>query len=248
MERCLNRLGYRGATDPSLETLKALQQAFLLTVPFENLDIHLGRPIELEPQKIYRKIVDRRRGGFCYENNTLFFELLRHIGFPVARLSARMVKEGTAGPEFDHLVLNVTLDQNYLVDVGNGQSCREPLDLTGRMTATSEGFTYRIAPHGEALALLYQKKNEPWKPRFLFSTVAHQLEAFGPMCQHTQTSPESTFTQHRLATLALPDGRVTIKDRQLTIAHQTHRTVTELASAAAVAEALHRHMGITLDE
>ena len=95
LDRCLRRIGYSGPAEPTLFTLRALQMAFLLKVPFENLDIHLGRQIKLSSESIYEKIVTRKRGGFCYECNILFFDLLRAFGFQVEYLSARMVQGTT---------------------------------------------------------------------------------------------------------------------------------------------------------
>lgn len=146
VERCLKRIGYSGPTEPTLYTLRALQMAFLRKVPFENLDIHLGRQIRLSSESIYDKIVLRRRGGFCYECNILFFDLLKGLNFQVEYLSARMVKGSAVGPEYDHMVLLVTLEHDYLADVGNGQSCREPLRIDGANRATSEGYAYRVGP------------------------------------------------------------------------------------------------------
>jgi N-hydroxyarylamine O-acetyltransferase len=156
VKRCLARIGHSGPTEPTLETLRALQKAFLLHVPFENLDIHLGREIRLSSKHIYEKIVLKRRGGFCYECNMLFFDLLDALGFRVEYLPARMVKRAAVGPEFDHMVLLVALEHKYLVDVGNGQSCREPLRIDGANSATSEGYTCRVGAYGDDLALYFQ--------------------------------------------------------------------------------------------
>src|SRR5215211_6629735 len=147
----LNRIGYRGTLEPSAATLHALQRAHLLAVPFENLEIHLGRPIVLDQTALFDKIVRRRRGGFCYELNGLFAVLLRELGFEVTLLSAGVARaNGDFGPEYDHLTLLVECplsvidsqlqpvvgDQprttNYgprtiwLVDVGFGDSFRAP--------------------------------------------------------------------------------------------------------------------------
>ena len=104
----LSRIGYRGTLEPSAATLHALQQAHLLAVPFENLDIHLGRPIVLDQTALFDKIVARRRGGFCYELNGLFAVLLRELGFEVTLLSAGVARaSGGFGPEYDHLTLLV---------------------------------------------------------------------------------------------------------------------------------------------
>src|SRR4051812_10193641 len=91
----LERIRYHGPLDPTAETLRRLQVAHLLSVPFENLSIHWGEPIELDDEALFEKIVVRRRGGFCYELNGLFATLLRALGFDVAMLSAGV--EGSAG-------------------------------------------------------------------------------------------------------------------------------------------------------
>src|SRR6187397_3354830 len=102
----LQRINYRGEQTPTAATLRELHRAHLLTVPFENLDIHLGRPIVLEQGALFDKIVRRRRGGFCYELNGLFAALLYKLGFDVTMLSAGVARaDGSYGPEFDHLTL-----------------------------------------------------------------------------------------------------------------------------------------------
>jgi N-hydroxyarylamine O-acetyltransferase len=217
IDRCLKRIGYIGPTEPNLFTLRALQRAFLLKVPFENLDIHLGRQISLASESIYEKIVSRKRGGFCYECNILFFDLLNELGFQVEYLSARMVKGGTAGPEYDHMVILVNLEHDYLVDVGNGQSCREPLRIDGTNRSISEGYEYRVGTYGKGYALYYQQSDTAWTPRFLFTLIPRERGAFSGMCHYHQTSPESVFTQRRLATIATKEGRVTLTDMRIAI-------------------------------
>ena len=172
LDRTLERIAYRGSCAASLDTLRDLQRAFLLRVPFENLDIHLGREISLSPDRVYEKIVTRRRGGFCYECNGLFTDLLTALGFPVTVLSARMALGGAVGPEFDHMVLQVDLDAAYLVDVGNGQSCREPLCVDGSNEIASEGYAYRVGPHDAEMALYWREDGAEWTPRFLFQSGA----------------------------------------------------------------------------
>src|SRR5215213_9188134 len=105
----LRRINYRGEFAPTAAALRELHRAHLLAVPFENLDIHLGRPIVLEQQALFDKIVTRWRGGFCYELNGLFALLLRDLGFNVTLLAAGVARaDGSFGPEFDHLTLLVT--------------------------------------------------------------------------------------------------------------------------------------------
>ncbi|MEL6986932.1 MAG: arylamine N-acetyltransferase, partial [Bacteroidota bacterium] len=119
----LNRINYEGEIKLNIEVLKELQKCHLLNVPFENLDIHYNRTIQLDIGKFYNKIVIDRRGGFCYELNTLFQNLLHQIGFKKI-ISARVYdhKKGSFGEEYDHLAIVVDLNQRaYLVDVGFGE-------------------------------------------------------------------------------------------------------------------------------
>ena len=132
----LDRINDAGPLDPSAATLRRLHVAHLLSVPFENLSIHWREPIVLEDGALFEKVVRRRRGGFCYELNGLFAALLRALGFHVTMLSAGVASgEGKFGPEFDHMALLVTLPERWLVDVGFGDSFREPLLLDERVDA-----------------------------------------------------------------------------------------------------------------
>src|SRR5271169_1200439 len=126
----LDRIAYAGPLAPRLEVLRNLHRAHLLSVPFENLDIAAGRKIVCDEHAFIHKIVELRRGGFCYELNGAFAALLRAIGFQVTLLSARVPREnGSDGPEFDHLALRIDLERSWLADVGFGDSFLEPLEL-----------------------------------------------------------------------------------------------------------------------
>src|SRR5258708_6478096 len=130
IETYLRRIEYAGPIDPNPETLRALHKAHMLTVPFENFDIHLRRPIILEEDRLLAKIVDQRRGGFCYELNGAFAALLTALGFKVAMLSAAVAHAaGGFSPPFDHMALLVEMDERWLADVGFGDSFLEPLRL-----------------------------------------------------------------------------------------------------------------------
>ncbi len=98
----LRRISYSSSLTPTAETLRKIHRAHMLSVPFENLDIYMKRPIELDLDSIFRKVVQRNRGGFCYELNGLFSELLRSLGYRVTMLSARVARpDGGFGPDFD---------------------------------------------------------------------------------------------------------------------------------------------------
>lgn len=207
----LHRINYQGSLQPTLETLRALHEAHLLAVPFENLNIHLGRPIKLDQHALFTKIVLERRGGFCYELNGLFAALLQALGFSVTLLSAGVAREdGSFGPEFDHLTLLVHLDEDWLADVGFGASFRQPLRFVDGQEQEEALGRYRLQQEG--VYWIYSAWHEGWKPQYHFTLRPHQLADYAQMCQYHQSSPESHFTQHRICSLANHDGRKTLSD------------------------------------
>src|SRR5581483_1774514 len=145
----LKRINYHGSLEPTLQTLQALHEAHLLAVPFENLDIHLGRKILLDEASLWTKIVEQRRGGFCYELNGMFAWLLRALGFRVSMLSADVARDtGEFGPEFDHLTLLVHLEEDWLADVGFGNSFRQPLQMQDLLMQAQSRGIYRLVQEG----------------------------------------------------------------------------------------------------
>lgn len=134
LQEYLHRIDYTPDVKTNLETLRGLQFAHMLTVPFENLDIGLNRPILLDEKSLWDKLITRQRGGFCYELNGLFAWLLKEIGFGVTYLNARDYheKDGTFGIDFDHLTLMVHIPNEstrWLVDVGWGDSFTQSLNI-----------------------------------------------------------------------------------------------------------------------
>ncbi|MCE7945709.1 MAG: arylamine N-acetyltransferase, partial [Chlorobi bacterium CHB1] len=221
-------------------------QAHLISVPFENLDIHLGRPIALEEEALYDKIVRQRRGGFCYELNGLFAVLLRELDFEVNLLSGRVMENGKFGPEFDHLTLIVQLEQRGLADVGFGDSFREPLRLDECNDQVQHGVAYRLSHSGEQWTLRRRLPGKDWEPQYCFTLQPHRLVEFDGMCHYHQTSPASHFTQKRICTRATPEGRVTLSDMRLIITANGQRQETVLQDEDEYRHALQEHFGIDL--
>lgn len=242
----LGRMGYRGPLVPGLETLRSLQHAFLLTVPFENLDIHLGRKIVLAPERIFEKIVTMRRGGVCYERNLLFKELLTDLGFRVDILSARMVRGSDVGPEFDHMALMVELDHQYLLDVGNGHFCREPLRMDGSDQSEAEGHVYKVGPCNGARVLFYRRASADWHPRFLFTLKPRLPVEFEEMNIFHQSSADSPFTRRRMVSMANEEGRVSLIDMKLIHASNGAKRMKELSSEQEYLLCLRQNFGIEL--
>lgn len=229
-------------------SLAALHHAHLESVPFENLDIHLGQPIRLDVDALFDKVVTRRRGGFCYELNGLFSRLLVARGYAVTPLSAKVASEpknGTFGPEFDHLTLQVEDGgERWLVDVGFGDGFLEPLRLDERGVQTRGGHDFRLEPEGERLILL-RDAGTGWAAQYSLSLVPRALGDFTGMCHYHQTSPDSFFTQRRLCTRATPNGRVTLKEGALVLTQGREKQEVPVEESARD-KALAEHFGIHL--
>src|SRR5689334_2823497 len=171
----LKRINYDGPLDVSAETLRRLQVAHLLNVPFENLSIHASEPVVLDDDALFRKIVERRRGGFCYEANGLFAALLRALGFAVTMLSAEVARGGGQfSPAFDHMALMVTLEERWLADVGFGDSFLEPLLLDTTSEQIQGGQSFKIVSEGEYRVLLRHTGDE-WQQVYRFTLEPHEF-------------------------------------------------------------------------
>lgn len=245
----LKRIHYHGSTEPTLETLRGLHIAHLLAVPFENLDIHLGRAIVLDEERLFAKIVGERRGGFCYECNGLFAALLRELGFHVTMLSARVrMSDGSGGfgQEFDHLTLRVDLEEPYLADVGFGESFREPLRMIPDAEQVQPLGRYRLIDEGHTWRYDSRDHAGEWRAEYLFTLQPRHFQEFAAMCHWQQTSPDSPFTQKRVCSLATQDGRITVRDDRVIITRHEHREEIPLADADAYTEALRTHFEISL--
>jgi N-hydroxyarylamine O-acetyltransferase len=216
----LARIGYEGPRDASPATLRALHERHLLSVPFENLDIHWKRPIIVDTQSFLQKIVIRRRGGFCYELNGAFAWLLREFGFDVTLLSGRVpTANGGLGPPFDHMALLIHAGgARWLADVGFGDSFLHPLHLDG------DNGEFEIV-RGEECEVRRNGTRE-----YLFTLDPHELHEFAPMCDFQQYDPRSSFTKKRVCTIATPDGRVTLADAKLVVARNGEKTETPIAA------------------
>ena len=244
----LERIGYSGSPAVTAQTLQALQVAHLLTVPFENLSIHSAEPIVLDEDTLFGKIVERRRGGFCYELNGLFASLLRALGFDVTMLSAGVAHaEGGFGPDFDHMALMVTLEERWLVDVGFGESFREPLLLDERGEQVQGTHVYRIVDNGPSLTLNQRVDEGDWTPQYRFTLRPYQFSDYAAMCQYHQTSPLSHFTQARVCSRATTVGRVTLSDmRFITTTLSGNQKELELTNQEEYASVLSEHFGIVV--
>lgn len=216
----LTRIQYSEPIIPDAQTLHRLQRAHMLTVPFENLDIAQKRPIRLDLDSLWQKIVRQRRGGFCYELNGMFAWLLKQIGFDVTYLNARVFnRQGELGIDFDHLALLVHVpgeSTRWLVDVGFGDSFNEPLSFEERGEQVQGLRAYRIEETRDGYITWQKNYDGSWERQYFFDLQPHQFpEEYEPGCLYHQTSPRSSFTRSSIISRATGDGRVSLEDGRL---------------------------------
>jgi len=246
----LSRIGYQGGLEPNLETLTALQRAHLLRVPFENLDIHLKIPVTLDPDAHYEKIVLRKRGGFCYELNGLFRQLLEAIGYDTILVSAKVYnfERGRFGPEFDHMAIIVEVGRElYLVDVGFGEFAFTPLVLDFQIDQPDPRGVFRMRTHDQEYLLVSKAEGLSEKAQYLFTIIPRKLREFEGMCRYHQTSPGSHFTKKRLCSLPTENGRKTLTGNRFKITHGIGEIEVDMENEVEVRGLLKREFGIELE-
>lgn len=240
----LERIGADRPERPDIDALRKLQRAHLYAVPFENLSIHLGERIDLTEEALLDKLVDRRRGGFCYELNGAFAALLAALGYQVTLLAARVYGGGHLGPPFDHLVLRVDLDEPWLVDVGFGAFSIEPLRMAARDDQSDPAGTFRIVPADNGdLDVLFDGG-----PQYRLDQRPYALTDFAPTCWWQQTSPDSHFTKSLTCSRATNSGRITLSGNRLIRTANGQRDETTLPTDADVLAAYREHFGMTFDQ
>lgn len=250
----LERIGLdRAGLSTDIDSLRRLQRSHLLSVPFENLDIHWKRPIVLDLNRFYEKIVEERRGGFCYELNGLFFELLKGLGFACKMISGR-VYSGTGygsrtepmagfGPPFDHMAIIVSLeDGHYLVDVGFGSFVAEPLRVVLGEVQNDRNGKFIIRKFDD---LYYEISNlDDERIEYIFSVFENELSAFSSMCDFQQYSPESHFTKGKLCSIMTTDGRKTLTDAKFIVTSNGGKTESLIGSEDEFYQVLNDEFGI----
>ena len=231
---------------PNLENLKLLQKQHLLNVPFENLDIHWNRKIVLDTDKFYKKVVKNKRGGFCYELNGLFNELLKAIGYKTKIISARVSKETNSfGEEYDHLAILTEIDgKKYLVDVGFGDFIAEPLEFSLDLEQKDANGFYLIRKYDEDCFEVAKKAEKRWNSEYIFKDLERDLSEFAEMCHYHQTSPKTSFTQRKVCSLMTEKGRKTLTNKKFIETKDRVKIEFDVNSNKEFLEILEREFGI----
>lgn len=222
IEKILNRIDIfeeQGFLEPNLENLKKLTEAYILNVPYENLDFALNRGFSANILKIYEKIVENNRGGICYESNTLFMYLLKTLGYKVQMIFAKVMDLTYIGVDYPHLALIVSLeDDEYLVDVANGQNVRVPMPLhNDEFISLSEDVEYKVTIQNDEYVLLFNNKKRGWHPRYTFTQEIKNVSDFANVFEDKDNFEKFSNHAPLLVTKALDNGRVTLTNDLITI-------------------------------
>jgi N-hydroxyarylamine O-acetyltransferase len=245
LDAYLVRTGQAAPLAPSAEALAELQQAHVGAIPFENLDILLGRPIRLDLESLQAKLVAARRGGYCFEQNTLFQAVLERTGFDVTALAARVRTGTTAVRARTHMLLLVDLSEGpYVADVGFGA------DGPVRALPLEEGREHWLGPVGHrfrrenGLWVLEGNTDEVWGDLYAF-TLEPQYPIDFEMANHfTSTHPRSAFVNSLTAQRLWPERRVILRNRKLSVREGRVTEATTIRDSEHLLEVLERHFGL----
>ena len=241
LESYFQRIGWTGSRAPTLATLGGILDAHMTRIPFENLDVLLGRPPRLDLESLQQKLVGDRRGGYCYEHATLFAAVLHELGYEVAKHSARVtMRTPKSESPRTHMFLSVALPEGtFVVDPGfGGLAPRVPLHIDG--TPHGDHALVREPEHYVLSVRTPEKQVTAW-----VSSMERDFPIDFEMANHfTATSPLSPFTQMLMMRAFTPTGRVTVLNRLVTINDQPHT----IANAAALRPVLRDYFGFDLPD
>ncbi|MFC4944431.1 arylamine N-acetyltransferase family protein [Pseudonocardia sp. GCM10023141] len=234
----LDLIGHPRNVPPSLESLTSLHEAHVLTVPFENVDVVLGQHPGVALDSIVAKLVDQRRGGYCFENALLFAAVLERLGFTVSRRMSR-VQPWRPGPA-THMALVVPVDgQEHLVDVGFGSGLLRPMPLRDGAEADQAGWRHRITRDGLLWTLSVQT-TRGWTALHSLSPLPQHQVDYEMAHHYVATYPKSPFTGQLVVMRLAPGVRRRLVGWTHTVEHpdgsRDERPVTPDELGAVLAE------------
>ena len=248
----LDRLHFSRPVRPDAETLRELQIAHMMNIPFENLDIGLKRSIQLSEEALWEKIIVNQRGGFCYEINGLFAWLLKQIGFDVTYLNARVFnrRDGNLGIDFDHLALLVKFpegSERWLVDAGFGDSFNEPLSFEERGEQVQGLRAYRLEQTPDGYITWQKNYDGAWERKYFFDLTPRDFPSdYEAGCLYHQTSPRSSFTRSSIISRTTLHGRISLEDGWLILTENGKREKRPIANKDEYQSLLNEYFGVQL--
>lgn len=251
LQQILDRIDYTGPIAADVPTLQGLHRAWRTAVPYENLDIQLGRPIRLDSVSLLDKLVRRRRGGYCYEQNGGLELLLGAAGFDVTMVEGA-VQRATQGDCMwgNHNVLLVTTEnQRWLADVGIGDGFLEPLPLQPG-SHHQDGHAYELEKLGPTAWRMHHHEGGSI-PSYDFDTAPRELSYFRPRSDQLSTAPDSPYVTTLVVGRTRADGTTSLllsrTIRTLTRGSRS-RAVHTLSSIEEFSEALHDEFLVPVDD
>lgn len=238
LRRYLDRIGYRGDARPTASTLASVLRLHACSVAFENIDVQLGRPLTINVQDAFEKIVDRGRGGWCYEQNGLFGWALAELGFEVMRISGAVRREERGDAALNnHLFLLVrepgVRHPVYLADVGFGGSMIAPIELA-ESEHSQAPYRIRLQFFEEGYWRLFEESADGTS-NYEFVAKRADEAALAARCEQLQTDPQSGFVRNLVVQKRLPDAHVCLRGRVLATTTATARQTVLLESAEELA-------------
>ena len=246
------RIGYAGSREPTLETLRAIHVLHPAAIPFEAIDVLLGRGIDLTPEVVDAKLIDGGRGGYCYEQNSLFKRVLETLGFEVDGLAAEV--KWTVPPEAPdrpntHMALRVHIDgEAWLADVGFGTCVlTEPIRMDTTASQPTQHESFRLSP-AEGDLVLEIDLNGTWAPVYRFARNAYRDVEYQVLNWYTSTHPDSRFRHQLMVARTTPDARHTLLQNRLTIRKPDGRAERLTLTAQEIRWALAETFGLSVQD
>ena len=247
LQAYFDRIGWRGSREPNLENLSALLAAHMASIPFENFDVLLGRPIRLDLQGLQAKLVTARRGGYCFEHASLFHAVLAELGYAPVRHASRVILF-VPRPEAQrsHMFLSVVIDGiSYIVDPGFGPfGSNKPIPLDA---APTEATTHWLVQDG-AEWVLHIRRDGAVIPAWMTTLEPENPIDFEVANHYIATHPSSFFVSSIMASALTPEGRVNIMNRDVTDLRGCGAIKSELPDRVALRALLQEHFGFDLPE
>lgn len=238
----LSRIGYEGEVSPDVATITQLVQKQLRSIPFENTEVQAGRIPSMVPEDIVDKVINRRRGGYCYEVNGVFAMALTAIGFEWYFAGARSMLYPTRRPK-THMVVIVRIEgRDYLCDCGfGGYALRSPIEIGTGEVVVQEGDRYRLELIDGEYVLGAMVQGE-WQRLYGFALQNQEWIEFTLANYFNATSPDTVFTQKKLAILQTPNGRKILVDNELKLIEDGRMEKLEVDYESALKE----HFGLEI--
>ena len=252
LDAYFRRIGYRGPRQAELEVLEAVHRAHVGAIPFESLNPLLGRPVELSPEALEDKLVHRRRGGYCFEQNGLFFLVLEALGIRATPLAARvrwkLPEDAPPSPLSHRIAIAHLTNGDFLCDVGfGGQNPPVPIRLEPDLEQETSHGDYRVTRHVQDYTL-EMRLPEGWSPMYRFRLEAQSPRDYEVFNWYTATHPASRFVINLIVARLVGDKRLTLLNREFGVRHRDGRVErAELTAPAAVHESLARDFGIEIE-